>query len=129
MRRSGALQDDLMAIWAEMPRSPGHAFHDPKNRSWASIVDSASLACQSRGESPWIQARGSAQRTAPEESEKGSGQDFPPVLQVRQLLRIFDQAAQEFGDGAKRRGNGLGMRGGDLDRRLSGMADPLGDGV
>ena len=28
MGRSGALQDDLMATWAEMPRSPGHAFYD-----------------------------------------------------------------------------------------------------
>jgi transposase len=28
MRRSNAVQDDLMAIWAEMPRSPGHAFYD-----------------------------------------------------------------------------------------------------
>jgi transposase len=28
MRRSGAVQDDLMATWAEMPRSPGHAFYD-----------------------------------------------------------------------------------------------------
>jgi hypothetical protein len=28
MGRSGAVQDDLMATWAEMPRSPGHAFYD-----------------------------------------------------------------------------------------------------
>ena len=26
--RSDAVQDDLMATWAEMPRSPGHAFYD-----------------------------------------------------------------------------------------------------
>ena len=28
MGRSGALQDDLMATWAETPRSPGHAVYD-----------------------------------------------------------------------------------------------------
>jgi transposase len=28
MGRSDAVQDDLMATWAEMPRSPGHAFYD-----------------------------------------------------------------------------------------------------
>ncbi len=28
MGRSGVVQDDLMATWAEMPRSPGHAFYD-----------------------------------------------------------------------------------------------------
>jgi len=28
MGRAGAVQDDLMATWAEMPRSPGHAFYD-----------------------------------------------------------------------------------------------------
>jgi transposase len=28
MGRSGAVQDDLMATWSEMPRSPGHAFYD-----------------------------------------------------------------------------------------------------
>ena len=28
MERSDAVQDDLMAAWAEMPRSPGHAFYD-----------------------------------------------------------------------------------------------------
>ena len=28
MGRSGAVQDDLMATWAERPRSPGHAFYD-----------------------------------------------------------------------------------------------------
>jgi len=28
MGRSGAVQDDLMATWAEVPRSPGHAFYD-----------------------------------------------------------------------------------------------------
>ncbi len=28
MGRSGAVQDDLIATWAEMPRSPGHAFYD-----------------------------------------------------------------------------------------------------
>lgn len=28
MGRSGAVQDDLMATWAELPRSPGHAFYD-----------------------------------------------------------------------------------------------------
>ena len=28
MVRSDAVQDDLMATWAEMPRSPGHAFYD-----------------------------------------------------------------------------------------------------
>jgi transposase len=28
MGRSGAVQGDLMATWAELPRSPGHAFYD-----------------------------------------------------------------------------------------------------
>jgi transposase len=28
MRRSGTVQDDLMATWAEMPRSSGHTFYD-----------------------------------------------------------------------------------------------------
>ena len=28
MGRSDAVQNDLMATWAEMPRSPGHAFYD-----------------------------------------------------------------------------------------------------
>ena len=28
MGRSDDVQDDLMATWAEMPRSPGHAFYD-----------------------------------------------------------------------------------------------------
>ena len=28
MGRSGAVRDDLTATWAEMPRSPGHAFYD-----------------------------------------------------------------------------------------------------
>ena len=27
MDRSDTVQDDLMATWAEMPRSPGHAFY------------------------------------------------------------------------------------------------------
>ena len=29
MGRSEVVQDDLIATWAEMPRSPGHAFDDP----------------------------------------------------------------------------------------------------
>ena len=28
MRREGDVQTDLMVTWAEMPRSPGHAFYD-----------------------------------------------------------------------------------------------------
>ena len=28
MRRDAGVQDDLVATWAEMPRSPGHAFYD-----------------------------------------------------------------------------------------------------
>ena len=28
MRREGDVQADLMVTWAEMPRSPGHAFYD-----------------------------------------------------------------------------------------------------
>ena len=28
MGRAEGVQDDLMATWAEMPRSPGHAFYD-----------------------------------------------------------------------------------------------------
>ena len=28
MGRSDAVQGDLLATWAEMPRSPGHAFYD-----------------------------------------------------------------------------------------------------
>src|SRR6202140_4625057 len=29
MRRETGAQDDLVATWAEIPRSPGHAFYDP----------------------------------------------------------------------------------------------------
>ena len=28
MRREGEVQSDLVVTWAEMPRSPGHAFYD-----------------------------------------------------------------------------------------------------
>src|ERR1700730_12588397 len=28
MRREAGVQDDLVATWAEIPRSPGHAFYD-----------------------------------------------------------------------------------------------------
>src|ERR1700681_4879050 len=28
MRREAGAQDDLVATWAEIPRSPGHAFYD-----------------------------------------------------------------------------------------------------
>jgi hypothetical protein len=28
MRRETGVQDDLVASWAEIPRSPGHAFYD-----------------------------------------------------------------------------------------------------
>ena len=28
MRREGEVQSDLIVTWAEMPRSPGHAFYD-----------------------------------------------------------------------------------------------------
>ena len=28
MRREGEVQADLIVTWAEMPRSPGHAFYD-----------------------------------------------------------------------------------------------------
>jgi hypothetical protein len=28
MRREGEVQGDLVVTWAEMPRSPGHAFYD-----------------------------------------------------------------------------------------------------
>ena len=28
MRRETGVQDDLVATWSEMPRSPGHAFYD-----------------------------------------------------------------------------------------------------
>jgi hypothetical protein len=89
------------------------------------IVHSSEVA------SPWFQARGSAQPAASEESPKDSGEVFSPAVQVRQLLRIFDQPPQECGDGAKglSGGNRSGARAGDLDRRLSGMAEPLGDGV
>ena len=62
---------------------------------------------------------------------KGAGEDFAPTLPGRQLLRICDQPPQESGYRSKRLcgGNGLGVRAGDLDRRLSRMAHPLGDGV
>ena len=58
------------------------------------------------------------------------GEDAAPALARRQLLRIFYQATQELGDGAKRLGGGnrAGVRAGDSDRRLSGMAQSFGDG-
>jgi hypothetical protein len=28
MRREAGVQDDLVVTWAEIPRSPGHAFYD-----------------------------------------------------------------------------------------------------
>ena len=77
------------------------------------------------------ESRREAQRSAVEEDAKGSGEDFPPALQVGQLLRIFGQAVQEQGDGAQRLGGGnrAGMRAGDFDGGRSRMAHPFGDGV
>ncbi len=32
MGRQGARQDQMMVLWDELPRSPGHVFHDPLQR-------------------------------------------------------------------------------------------------
>src|SRR5271155_930298 len=88
------------------------------------ISVAAATAFQSQVASLWLEARGSAQGAALEEGLESSREDFAPAMQDRQLLRIFDQATQELGDGAKRLGGGNrpGMRAGDSDRRLSRMA-------
>ena len=52
-------------------------------------------------------------------------------MQRRQLLRSFNQATKELGDGPKRLGGGnrAGVHAGDSDSGLSRMAHPLCDGV
>src|SRR5271168_2964478 len=70
------------------------------------ISVAAATAFQSQVASPWLEARGSAQGAALEEGLESSREDFAPAMQDRQLLRIFDQATQELGDGAKRLGGG-----------------------
>jgi len=35
MRRDDGVQDDLIAIWSEIPRSPGHAFYDRLQKLFA----------------------------------------------------------------------------------------------
>src|SRR5271170_2860985 len=64
------------------------------------ISVAAATAFQSQVASPWLDARGSAQGAALEEGLESSREDFAPAMQDRQLLRIFDQATQELGDGA-----------------------------
>ena len=32
MKRDAGVQNDLLATWADMPRSPGHAFYDRLNK-------------------------------------------------------------------------------------------------
>ena len=58
-------------------------------------------------------------------------EDFPRSMQRRQLLRSFNQATKELGDGPKRLdgGNRAGVHAGDSDSGLSRMAHPLCDGV
>src|SRR5271155_3020383 len=103
---------------------PNAAFRYLKAAVGRDISVSAATAFQSQVASPWLEARGSAQGAALEEGLESSREDFAPAMQDRQLLRIFDQATQELGDGAKRLGGGnrAGMRAGDSDRRLSRMA-------
>ena len=81
--------------------------------------------------SAWFQTRRSAQGTAFEEGLEGSREDFPPSMQRRQLLRSFNQATKELGDGPKRLGGGnrAGVHAGNSDSGLSRMAHPLCDGV
>ena len=76
---------------------------DPKSRSWPlnSAFDSARLQFQVA--SAWFQTRRSAQGTAFEEGLEGSREDFPPSMQRRQLLRSFNQATKELGDGPSAR--------------------------
>ena len=51
-----------------------------------------------------------------EEGLEGSREDFPPSMQRRQLLRSFNQATKELGDGPKRLGGGnrAGVHAGDF---------------
>src|ERR1017187_8363987 len=75
---------------------------------------------------PWVASRrGNARRQAQwpalEEDLEGSGEDRAPALQVRQLLRICNEPAQEQGDGTQRSGGGnrLRVQAGDGDRPLA----------
>ena len=59
MGRSEVVQDDLMATWAEMPRSPGHAFYDRLQ----DLLREAGLATRSlKGRASRITRRGWARR-------------------------------------------------------------------
>ena len=76
--------------------------------------------------------RGGARKGRPfEERLESSREDFTPTICGGQLLRISGQATKELGNRAQRLGGGnrAGVRAGDPDRRLSRMAQPLGDGV
>jgi hypothetical protein len=87
-----------------------------------SAFDSARLQFQVA--SAWFQTQRSAQGTAFEEGLEGSREDFPPSMRRRQLLRSFNQATKELGDGPKRLGGGsrAGVHAGDSDSGLSRMA-------
>jgi hypothetical protein len=104
---------------------------NPKSRSWTSLSPLNPTSPQSQVASPRFQPQGNAQGPVLEERLERSGEDLAPALEVRQLLRIFDQATQEHGDGSKRLGgwNRPGMRAGDLDRRLARMTHAFGDSV
>ena len=66
-----------------------------------------------------------------EEDLKGFGEDCPPSLQARQLLRSFHEVAKKQGDRAKRLGGGnrFSVRTRHGDRRLSCMPHSRGDGM
>src|SRR5258707_15896565 len=103
-----------------------HRFSYPKSRSWPlnSAFDSTRLQFQVA--SAWFQTQRSAQGTAFEEGLEGSREDFPPSMQRRQLLRSFNQATKELGDGPKRLGGGnrAGVHAGDSARGLPRMWYP-----
>ena len=54
MRRDEGMQDDLIAIWSEIPRSPGHAFYDRlqmllRDAGFDAFVDGVVPILQKRG--------------------------------------------------------------------------------
>ena len=67
--------------------------------------------------------------TAIEEASHGVGENPAPALPSRQLLRSLDQLAKEAGNAREhaRRPAGLGVRTGNSERGLSGMAAPFRD--
>ena len=60
MGRSEVVQDDLMATWAEMPRSPGHAFYDRLQ----DLLREAGFDASLKGRASVLRARMGARRFA-----------------------------------------------------------------